>query len=269
MENLQSIFIEFAIKAGEIIETIRAKGCIAKLKNDKSPVTEADLKASDYIVSKLAQNFPNIKIISEENVDKLTNSIEEFFIIDPLDGTKDFIDGGYDYTVNIAYIKNKKPIAGVIFAPFHNDIYFGQLGVGAIKAKIIDGKITNKMPIFAPKKPNNPLRILVSRSHLDPRTQNYIDGFQNAQIAQMGSSLKMCKIAENECDIAPRFSPTAQWDIAAGHAILLASGGNIYQKSGDELPYGKIDENGDLELNPPFIACGGFIPENWVENDKI
>tara|TARA_Y100001970_G_scaffold294373_1_gene452125 strand:- start:28140 stop:28925 length:786 start_codon:yes stop_codon:yes gene_type:complete len=223
-----------------------------KEKIDKSPITQADEAADQIIVSGLKSSFPNIDVVSEEDSDRHTaKSIDYneniFWLVDPLDGTKEFIEKNGDFTVNIGLIKNNSPIAGVIYLPARGECYVGESNIGAASWPR-NGKIEK---IHARKFPKTGPTIAVSRSHLDANTKQWIKKYKNKNIVRAGSALKFTLLASGKADIYPRFSRTMEWDTAAGHAIVESSGGSVRQPNGHPLLYGKPSF-----INNDFIAFG-------------
>lgn len=261
-DNLKPILIEIALAAGLAIEKCVKQGYNTFSKADSSMLTDADMAANDIIVSRLKTLFPNAVIISEESEEYCGAGLVsgDWFLIDPLDGTRGFTKGSKEYTVNIAFIRNSAPVAGVVFAPALGELYYGDIESGATFAKVENDKITDEKPIVAQSQ-SQPARLLVSLHHLDPQTQYFVAKFECPKVTQMNSSIKLCKIAAGDGDIYPRFGPTSQWDTAAGQAVLEAAGGKVLQFNGEILRYGNTDRNGNLMLNPNFVACGAFVPE--------
>lgn len=236
--------IEAAIAAGKLIMKYFGNHHDIEIKIDDSPVTKADIAADEYIAARL-QSISNLQIVSEENIPANFTPTEPFWLVDPLDGTKSFIKGGSDFTVNIALMLNLRPVFGVVYAPAIDELYYN-----------IDSSAYFNHQKISVTKPDN-LRVVASRSHLDEATKNYIENHQLTDVKNIGSSLKFCLIAKGEADIYPRFAPTMEWDIAAGDAILQAVGGNIYDLKGEKIQYGKKDF-----LNPNFIAVSKFVDYN-------
>jgi 3'(2'), 5'-bisphosphate nucleotidase len=214
-----------------------------KIKSDQSPLTQADLASHDIITKALKKLTPKIPILSEEG-DKLDSDIETFWCVDPLDGTKEFIKRNGEFTVNIALIENHQPVLGVIHIPVANEVFMALKGNGVKKIK--DRQIlplskqqnhTRQPPIFA-----------VSRSHLNQQTKDFIQQHHGETIAA-GSSIKLTMLAEGLADAYPRFGPTSLWDMAAGHAILKETGGEIFALDDQPLVY-----NINHTLNPDLIA---------------
>ncbi|MGB0453288.1 MAG: 3'(2'),5'-bisphosphate nucleotidase CysQ [Bacteriovoracaceae bacterium] len=220
-------------------------------KGDGSPVTKADLAANKYIVESLEKEFPDIPIISEEIKAKdyeTRKSWDKFFLVDPIDGTKEFIKRNGEFTVNIAYCESDGPKIGVIDVPAFKETYWGSLD-GAFVER---GKKIYSLPQRTMSK--HKFRVAASRSHMTDKTKAVIkvleEKFGKIEILQYGSSLKMCKVAEGEVDYYPRLGPTYEWDTAAAHAILRAAGGEItIAGTDDPLKYNKEDL-----LNPHFEA---------------
>lgn len=226
-------------------------------KADQSPVTQADQKAEDVILAGLKALCPDIPVLAEESVAKghVPEIGTKFFLVDPLDGTKEFISRNGEFTVNIALIENGVPMFGVVYAPAIDDMYFGRAGHGAMHVKI---KTTQIWPgiggatsITKRSLPPDGATVLASRSHCDAETEAFIAKTKVAKLVSAGSSLKFCKVAAGEADIYPRFGRTMEWDTAAGHAVLLAAGGKVLTTDGKPLTYGKKSRGFD---NPAFIA---------------
>jgi len=241
-----------AIIAGHEIMKFYSPNISYRNKNDQSPVTEADEASDKIITSELKSTFPEIKVISEEsfdenNIDQTHLSDELFWLVDPLDGTKEFISGNGEFTVNIALIKQGKPLLGVIYIPYQKYCYVGEIGSGAV----IWNEEEDPKIISARTPPFKGPVVLASRSHLNSRTEEWIRLSKPSAIINAGSALKFALLAKGEADLYPRFSPTMEWDTAAGHAILLAAGGSISLLDGQELAYGKKSF-----LNPEFIGRG-------------
>lgn len=221
-------------------------------KNDDSPVTKADLAANGVIEKGLAQLTPNITMVSEETYDKEHHSTAAapYWLIDPLDGTKEFIKRKTDFTVNIALIYEGAPIFGVVYAPARSLTYWGGLGfdsaspIGAWKN---DGD--HRAPISVSPM-GTKAKIVASASHLNEETQNFINQYKDAELVQAGSSIKICMIADGGADLYPRLAPTSEWDTGAADAVLRGAGGMLFQTDGTPLQYGKDDI-----LNPYFIGA--------------
>ena len=259
MENNKEIInqlVSLAYKAGKEIMTLYQKSLEIELKKDNSPVTEADKLSDIIITSELAKNFPEIKCISEESYQKEGGEIlgRSFFLIDPLDGTKEFIKKNDEFTVNIALIENNKSKLGIIYAPAKDRMFFNidRDKSYEIKTNLLEEEINiNNSKQISVSKNNTDLTAVISRSHNNEMTRNFLKKYNIKDTIICGSSLKFCLIASGEADIYPRLSPTKEWDIAAGHAILEASGGKIITLNDKELLYGNKEQD---YLNPEFIA---------------
>jgi len=220
-------------------------------KADKSPVTEADRAANEFIKKHLQELTPDIPVVSEENSEddnKQAASGEIFWMVDPLDGTKSYINQTGEFTVNIALIKNNYPQGGVVYIPAQEIGYFTTEDGKAYK------QVGNNLPekINVRQKPKDKVVVVASKSHMNESTEKYIKSLgKNITLISAASSLKFCMIAEGKADLYPRFGNTMEWDTAAGHAIILAAGGHVECADGAPLFYRK---NGFL--NPFFIARG-------------
>jgi len=235
--------------AGSFILDIKAKGPTSMTKSDDSPVTIADQKAEHILLAALADLYPDIPVVSEENPDSHhLPAGQQFFLIDPLDGTKEFIKADDDgaFTVNIGLIEYGIPVMGMVYAPARNAFYWGYQGGGAFCRENTD--IT---PITVRDVPAGGAVAVASASHLDSATKNWLTNHQINQITSIGSSLKFALVASGLADVYPRFGPTMEWDTAAGDAILRAAGGMVLHPNGDIYRYGKQDYR-----NTPFIAYG-------------
>jgi 3'(2'), 5'-bisphosphate nucleotidase len=243
------------IRAGAAILAINRASIKINSKVDGSPVTEADLAADRIINDGLARLIPGVPVLSEERADLAKPPFEgSFFLIDPLDGTKEFVAGRAEFTVNLALVTNGTPILGIIGAPALGLIWRGLVGRGAERLTTNDGTVVAE-PIHTRPFPQagNPWIVAVSRSHGDPRTDAFIDGRPGAIREMLGSAVKFGRVAEGAVDIYPRLAPTREWDVAAGHAIVTAAGGRITDGQGADLKFGK---GGKDFIVPAFIAWG-------------
>ena len=267
MNKLLKIIISASIVAGKEILKIYNTNFEIEYKEDESPLTMADKNANDIIVSFLQET--GIPILSEEGRSIAYNerkNWDELWIVDPLDGTKEFVNKNDEFTVNIALIRNNKPVMGVVYAPVLDELYFGDKELGAYKLYNASHNIdkVDEVMNLAIKLPKSNTKsyfgIVASRSHLTQETTDYINkisqGKENVKIISKGSSLKIVMIAEGVADVYPRFAPTSEWDTAAGHAVVLASGCRIVQAKApkDEVVYNKKDI-----LNPWFIVLGAEL----------
>lgn len=241
---------ETALEAGKTIMTYYVKGVDARIKADASPVTEADEAADRLIVERLRAAAPEIPVISEEGVAAgVMPKIEgrHFWLVDPLDGTKEFIKHTDEFTVNIALIEDGHPRVGVLLAPARGECYIAE-GPGRV---FLEANGEARRAIQVRKTPAEGAVVVASRSHRDDRTNAFIEEQIVTSVVSAGSSLKFGLVAKAEADLYPRFGPTMEWDTAAGHAVLSAAGGSVRNLEGEELVYGKADMH-----NPFFIARG-------------
>lgn len=255
--NIETIN-EIARKAGEAILSVyhAPTNLEVAYKSDQSPLTLADTLSNQIIISALQKNYPELPIISEENktIDyEIRKKWTSFWLIDPLDGTKEFIKKNGEFTVNIALIENQQPVIGVVYVPISDTLYFAQKNSGAFKQE-------NKTIVRLPQDPThyrqkNEVKVVVSRSHLSEATEKFIheleaSGKKIEQVA-LGSSLKICNVAEGLADVYPRFGPTMEWDTAAAHAIAAESGRKLTIIDTDlSLQYNKPNL-----LNPYFLVA--------------
>jgi 3'(2'), 5'-bisphosphate nucleotidase len=243
---------EAAREAGDAILAVVRRGFEVEAKHDSSPVTEADRAAELIILAALARAAPGVPVIAEEEVaaGRIPAHDDTYFLVDPLDGTKEFVRGGDDYTVNIGLIEGGTPRLGVVYAPATGRLHGGCAGEGAW---VDDGQ--GRHPIRTRAR-GEQLTAVASKSHLNQATIDYLEAAVGAcGYVSIGSSLKFCIVAEGEADIYPRASPTSEWDTAAGHAVLLAAGGLVDGPDGNSLRYGKR-----AFLNRGFVATSGWKP---------
>lgn len=243
---------EAAREAGQAILQVVRRGFEIDTKLDASPVTEADRAAELIILAALARSAPGVPVIAEEEVaaGRIPAHGETYFLVDPLDGTKEFVRGGDDYTVNVGLIEEGIPTLGVVYAPATGKLYGGDPASGAWTD---DGKGRQKIRTRAR---GTQLTAVASKSHLNQATIDYLEHtIGSCDHVAIGSSLKFCILAEGQADIYPRASPTSEWDTAAGHAILLAAGGLVDGPDGTSLTYGKR-----AFLNRAFVATSGWKP---------
>jgi len=234
--------------AGDSIMEVYAFGAAnVAQKEDSSPVTQADLAAHFVLSTGLSSLLPNCPVVSEEDLvtQVYRKNMGRFWIIDPLDGTKEFISRNGEFTVNIALIEDGRSVLGVVYAPAIDALYWGGLGLGAFRRTQgetvrIQVSIGNSSKI---------IRVVASKSHFNDLTQSFIDRLGPVSLIQAGSSLKFCRIAEGTADVYPRLAPTCEWDTAAAQAVLEGAGGMVLDLGSQPLRYGKPDV-----LNPPFIA---------------
>jgi 3'(2'), 5'-bisphosphate nucleotidase len=234
-------------EAGELIERIRASGVVSRDKADLSPVTEADERAEQLLTAAIAAADPGALIVGEEAhaAGVKPDPAARFWLIDPLDGTRDFIAGGSDYSVNVALIEGGVPVLGLVLAPRDGTLWAGAAGAAAFRER--DGR---REPITTRRFGVVPI-VVTSRSHLDDATRNYAASIPGAEARPSGSSLKFCLLAEGSADVYPRFGPTSEWDTAAGDAVLRAAGGMTRHPDGRDFAYGKSGF-----VNGAFLAVG-------------
>lgn len=252
-EKLIEVMRRLSIEAGrKIMEIYNSDDFDVKLKSDDSPVTIADEAADAIISAGLRAAFPDVALVTEEQADSHKIKGDTFLIVDPLDGTKEFINRRGDFTVNIAYVKGGVPQRGVVYAPARDRMFFTQADGQAVEETgdfdlDVVGEITQ---INVSDADNDALMIVASKSHRDQATEDYINKYNVKDSKSAGSSLKFCLVATGEADIYPRVGRTMEWDTAAGHAVLLGAGGQVVRFD-DHTPlvYGKDDY-----ANPFFIA---------------
>ncbi len=253
-ENLLEI-VNISVDAGEVILNYYNENVDVIYKDDESPLTKADLASHKIITDSIKKITPDIPILSEEEfIDwKIRKKWKKYWLIDPLDGTKEFIKKNDEFTVNIALIENNRPILGVIYTPALNELFYSIKNFGSYK--ILTRKKLNTLKeakrISINKKKSNKIKIVGSRSHSNPILDKWVNkNFNEFDILQKGSSLKFCLIAEGSADIYPRFGPTSEWDIAAGHIILEEAGGKLKSIDNKEILYNEKENI----LNPEFFA---------------
>ena len=236
------LLAEIAVEAGGVIARRYGEGFSVALKADASPVTEADLAAETLILARLGERLPGIPVVSEERFAK--GDVPEvgrvFVLVDPLDGTREFVARNGEFTVNIALIEDGEAIAGAVYAPTRERVWFG--GAGAFAAQAAPGRpdaLSAAAPIRARRPPAAGLLALVSRSHNHAGNEAFLARLPVAARRPLGSSLKFGLIAEGLGDLYPRLTPTMEWDVAAGHAVLAAAGGRVTEADGAPLRYGR------------------------------
>ena len=258
--------IDLALAAGVKICSIYNTDFDTETKGDGSPVTQADELAEEIILAGLKELAPDIPVLAEEaaaagNIPELGDT---FFLVDPLDGTKEFINKTGEFTVNIALVENGKPIAGVVYAPASEKLYFGDVETGAFLQQIAPGESRDAAlraePISVRRRREGELIAVASRSHRSPETETLLEDLGATDFTPAGSSLKFCLVAEGLADVYPRLGRTMEWDTGAGQAVLEAAGGKVHRldngKETGELTYGKKERGFD---NPHFIAWGGDL----------
>lgn len=249
-----------AAEAGAIAHAFAATPFEARSKADDSPVTDADVAAEAAIREHLGRLLPGVPVIGEESVSAGERLLPgaTFFLVDPIDGTREYVARRKDYTVNIALIANGAPRFGVIFAPAYAELYAGSPDT-AFRIGLAPGGNWQHLARTQLKTRARPARMVaaVSHSHLDARTEAWLRERPIERTLGVGSSIKFARLAEGEADVYPRFGPVSEWDIAAGHAILVAAGGSVTAPGGSALRYGKIE---DGYLVREFIASASRDP---------
>ena len=265
----QSAVVNIAVEAGDKILNVYNQAFDVEHKDDGSPLTQADQDSHHHIVDSLAVLTPEIPVISEESHKAGTGICEHamYWLVDPLDGTKEFIKRNGEFTVNIALIENNRPIWGVVQAPVMDLIYYGGPQYGAVKRTASD-----TTDIKAKQQADSQCTLVVSRSHLSDKTKALFSALENAghsiDTAASGSSLKFCMIADGQADCYPRLGLTSEWDTAAAEAVLAGAGGEVIRfEDGQPLDYNKTDI-----LNPEFMACARLSEKtkstilDWYQN---
>lgn len=241
-------------KAGDTLDV----GAIAK--SDASPLTAADIAAHQVIQVGLCSLTPDISVVSEEDheVSLDRSRLSTFWLVDPLDGTKEFLARNDEFTINIALIENGSPVLGVVYAPALDQLYWGGSAFGAFR----DAAGTpERLRVALPLSSGGTFRVVASKSHLNAETLGFIQRLGSVNLIQAGSSLKLCRVAEGAADVYPRLAPTCEWDTAAAQAVVEGAGGCVVDTAGKPLVYGKADV-----LNPSFIVSS--VPlESLVRGD--
>ena len=242
---------DISIKAGNGILDIYNSGYSVEKKDDNSPLTEADMISHNIICKHLSDLAPDIPVLSEESSAiscEKRLAWERYWLVDPLDGTREFIKRNGEFTVNIALVENHKPVLGVVHVPVRDITYFACAGSGASR------QAGDQAPQTITTRKTNPLRLTVagSRSHGNARQQAFIEKLGDIEIFAIGSSLKFCMVAEGRVDIYPRFGPTSEWDTAAAQCIVEEAGGIVVDENFKRLQYNR----GDSLLNPNFLVIG-------------
>ena len=261
MIGLREACIELSLAAGAAILEVYAEDFPVEMKADDSPLTQADLASHRIIVAGLHALAPDIPVLSEEGADipwSVRRTWNRHWLVDPLDGTREFVKKNGEFTVNIALIENGRPVLGVVYAPVFDYLLHAEAGAGAF-LRLPGGDVG----AFSRRPATAPLRVAASRSHLDPRTAAALGRMGETERHGLGSSLKFCRIAEGRMDVYPRFGPTSEWDTAAGQCVLEAAGGAVLRLDGTPLVYNRKENI----LNPDFIALGdlGLPWRDWLD----
>ena len=258
--RLLEAMVTAAVAAGRAIHEIYARGFEVTTKADSTPVTDADHAAEAIILEHLRRAAPGVPIVAEEEVAAgRTPAVgREFFLVDPLDGTKEFVQRRGDFTVNIALTRAGVPVLGVVYAPANAQLFAGNVATHSAfrSAQQVAATVpAPRLPIRVRPTPQAGLTVVASRSHATPETDTYLAQYTVAERVAVGSSLKFCLVAAGTADLYPRLGPTMEWDTAAGHAVLAAAGGSVWAPGGAALSYGKPDFR-----NTWFIASGTLRP---------
>src|SRR5262249_20039815 len=257
-------------RAAAVIQRVAPADAGRRTKADRTPVSDADEAAEAVLLDELARLMPEVPVVSEEACARgeLPRLGQRYFLVDPLDGTREFLAGLGEYTVNVALVADGAPQLGIIAAPAQGRIWRGAIGLSCERLDLAPGAAPaaarNLTPLRPRRRPARGVIAMVSRSHLDPRTEAFVAGLPNAEQMVSGSSLKFCRLAEGAADVYPRLAPTCEWDIAAGHALLIASGGAMapppgrapgYGRSGDGFLLSRVPPPGDPAAGPPATSC--------------
>lgn len=246
-------------RAAAAVMDIRASALAVRQKSDASPVTAADEASEEIILQGLHRLLPGIMVASEEAAAQSAPQAlaSAFVLVDPLDGTREIIAGRDEFTINLAIVRDARPVLGLVSAPALNCIWRGATASGAERLRLVPGaaphQAQDKVSIRTAIPRSGHLRAVVSRSHLDAETQTWLSQKSGVELLPCGSALKFCRVAEGAADIYPRLAPTMEWDVAAGDAVLTAAGGAVLTPEGRPLVYGRIDSG--LRI-PAFIAWG-------------
>jgi len=244
-------------RAGAAILATRSSGLEVRTKADDSPVTAADRAAEESILEGLARVLPGFAVVSEEAGMLCSALPDRFVLVDPLDGTREFVAGRDEFTVNVAIVVGGRPQLGVVAAPAQELLWRGIVGMGAERLRLIPGRPANaadeRRAIHTRVAPRSGLVAVASRSHLDSETEGFLARLPIAERVSCGSAVKFCQVAEGAADVYPRLSTTCEWDVAAGHALLVAAGGVLTTPEGQPLGYGRCDA--DFRV-PAFVAWG-------------
>lgn len=253
LEKLVTVMRQLSLEAGDkIMEVYNSPDFEIKTKSDESPVTEADEAADAIISAGLRAAFPDVALVTEEQADSHGQDVSTFLIVDPLDGTKEFINRRGDFTVNIAYVLDGSPVRGIVYAPAKERLFYTDAGGNAVEeVGPFDKETVGELkPIRVSKPDNEALFVVASKSHRDQATDDYLAKYKAKDLKSAGSSLKFCLVATGEADLYPRVGRTMEWDTAAGHAVLVGAGGDVVRFDNHQpLRYGK-----EGFANPFFIA---------------
>lgn len=255
-DTIANLFAQICLEAAIPVMDVYASDFSSLTKGDKSPVTEADTRAEEVILKALEAALPGVPVLAEESFAAgfRPETGSQFLLVDPVDGTKEFINRNGEFTINIALISNRVPVAGAVYAPALERLYLG--GVSALAGGAKPGQAWptgSGAPIRTRPLPASGRTAVMSRSHADEETRAFAAREGVSETVSAGSSLKFCLLAEGRADLYPRFGPTMEWDTAAGHAVLAAAGGSVTCPDGSAFLYAKSETG---YLNGPFIARG-------------
>ena len=256
LKSLVPAVADIARLAGEAILTVYNDEFDVARKADDSPVTEADLASHDVIVRELGKLTPDIPVLSEEDADipfAERSSWQQYWLVDPLDGTKEFVSRNGEFTVNVALISNHQSVLGVVQVPVTGNCYCGFVGHGATLQE--GGSAPRDIRVRVPHA--DPIVVVGSRSHANPKLEQHLQPLGNYELVSMGSSLKCCLVAEGKADFYPRLGPTFEWDTAAAHAVVAAAGGQLTHLDGSPFLYNAKESL----LNPEFLVTGDPSPD--------
>jgi 3'(2'), 5'-bisphosphate nucleotidase len=250
LPELAEALMPTVARAGAVIMQIYEGAFAVEHKADHSPLTLADLESQRIIMESLRELTPEIPVLSEESANapwEVRRHWREVWVVDPLDGTREFVKRNGEFTINIALIADHEPVLGVISAPAIGVVYWGAAGIGAFRRR--QGEPETPITI---SKPAQPLRVVGSRSHGRRETEIYLERLGSYRETGVGSSLKFCLVAEGSADLYPRFGPTSEWDTAAGQAVLESAGGHVTRLDGHRLTYNRRE----TLINGDFLAFG-------------
>ena len=252
-------------RASSVIRAIPPAAAGTHLKPDQSPVTAADVASETAILEGLARLLPDVPVLSEEMASaKAPPALNgSFFVVDPLDGTREFIAGRDEFTVNLAIVTRGTPVLGIIAAPNRGQVWRGIVGRQAEQLRLLADGADQSRPIRTRRWPEQSGVAVVSRSHLDPATEAFLERLGPVTRASSGSAIKFCQIADGSADVYPRLATTCEWDVAAGHALVVAAGGIVTTPDGGSLTFGHADKNFRV---PAFIAWGDPAKAAALEN---
>lgn len=256
-DRLARLFATISSDAGVAVMEVYQSDFETRTKADYSPVSDADERAEEIILARLDRDLPGVPVLAEERAARegLEGKIADaFLLVDPVDGTKEFVQRKGDFTVNIALIVGGRPVAGCVYAPARQEMYFGGAEARLIEGFAPGSKLTDGRVLTTRAYPADGMVAITSSSHLNEETKKFLARHRITSSTAIGSSLKFCWVAAGKADVYPRWGPTMEWDTAAGHAVLQAAGGQMLRPDGSDFLYGKAGEG---FLNGPFVAWGG------------